>query len=142
MGIHQQTEIIVNSYLSVADLGGGGQTRAPPPPLKPLFKFAPPFLYMCPPPLLKIKDTEMCRNTEMFRIPPPRLGLARLSTLVALQKSVGAPPPPPPALISFLGTCVTLDAGGSPKKACRILPPAPQVCCAPFFLSWIRPWYL
>ena len=40
----------------------------------------------------------MCRNTEMCRIPPPppRLGLARLSTLVALreEKKVSEFPPP------------------------------------------------
>ena len=59
---------------------------------------APPFLYMCSPfwnLKKKKKKKKMCRNTEMCGIPPPpRLGLARLSTLVALRKKKCRSPPP------------------------------------------------
>ena len=59
---------------------GGGHTRPVPPP--------PPFeivLYNCPPPLLKRKKN-VSEHRNVSDLPPPRLGLARLSMLVALRK--------------------------------------------------------
>ena len=167
----------------MADLGGAHPACAPL-LLRPFCTIAPPPLFVHGP-LLKPKKKKKkkkkkcvgyppptpfgtcawseCRSPP--RPPPPRLsaflGLARLSTLVALRKkSVGVPPPPP--LISFFGTCATLDASGAPNKKCRSppLPPPPLsaflglarlstlvalrkknsvVPPPPFFFSWIRP---
>ena len=66
----------------------------------------------------------------MCRIrPPSHLGLARLSTLVALRKKKDSPPPPPPSS-AFLGLARLSRLAAVRKKT---------VCCAPPFFSWIRP---
>ena len=60
--------------------------------------------------------------------PPPNVGLARLSTLVALRKkSVGVPPPPPPPRYhsAFLGLArlSRLAARRSEKNSVLCPPP-------------------
>ena len=53
-----QLYIVLSIYL-VADLGGGAQpARAP--PFETFFYKCPPFLYMCPPPLLKPNLSVYC----------------------------------------------------------------------------------
>ena len=132
----------------MADLGGGGAhpARAPPPFEIFLYNCPPPF---CTPPLLKPKEnnnkTEMCRNTEMCRLPPPP-SVWDLRDYRRWWRSdnfffVGvAPPPPSPACQLFWDLrdsrrwwrSERKKAGGGPKKNSVVPPP-------PFFKSCIRP---
>ena len=100
----------------------GGGTPGPCPPLWNCFVQLP------PPPFWNVK--KMFRNTEMCRIspPPPRLGLARLSTLVALRKKGRNPPPPPPRLSElFLGLARLSRLARRSKKLTVFCAPPPFI---------------
>ena len=133
---HHNTTLLLAG--AVADLGGGGGTPGPCPPLlKPISTFAPPPFCTCAPPLFKPKK-KMCRNTEMCRIPPPPPPFGTCATLDAggapKKKSVGVPPPPPPPPAHQLFWDLRDFRGWrrSEKSQCVVPPPL-------FFKSWIRP---
>ena len=111
------------SIINSPDLGGGGgahPARAPP--------------------LLKPKKTKNKQTNKHINVsehsnvsdfpPPPRLGLVRLWTLVALRKkSVGVPPPPPPRSSAFLGLARLSRLAADRKK---------NLGSAPEITYWLR----
>ena len=121
----------------MADLGGG-HSRPVPPLLKHFSINAPPFCRCAPPFETKQKKTKKKKKvSDSARLypgcylppPPPDVDGA------PKKKSVGVPPPPPPPLISFFGTCASLDAGGGPKKNSMLCPPFLKFLDPPVIVS-------
>ena len=102
----------------MADLGGGGHTRARPVPPPPFWNL---FVHL-PPPLLKPKKKRENVSEHSNVLDPPCLGLARLSTLVALRKKKCRSPPPPRSS-AFLGLARLSRRLAAVRKK--------PVCCAP-----------